>query len=459
MKFLTGIIGIIIVGMLCGCAWVDKNAPWLGGKSNDKNKPVPVTPAEHESVLRPDDGLVVKETPEPKPKPEPATKPTPKPKPRPKPKPVPKPKPKKVPDPFISKMASVAESRPAAVKVDTKDESSQEVVAASMVQVNGSFITIDDILQEVGPKLGRIPADISQPTLRRQVSGIISDQVRRRIIQLLVLEQADRRLTDQQKEHIDNIMGDTLRQMVAQEGGSRKKLEQKFIDESTTLNAVMVRHRKEATARLFLQTMFVPNISVTRKELWNFYNSHRADYVTPKKVQMQIISVPLSEFLPKDLPAGGKPTEMELQAARKRACDVIDKAIEALQAGTDMGQVAKRFSRGIKADKGGLWDLMPKGSFKAERIESIAFKLKDGQMAGPIKTTDGYYIVKAKRVQEGKSITFADAQEDIDRRLRDKQFEKLTDEYFQEILKDATIVQSPMFMEMAVDRAVKTAGM
>ncbi len=454
MKDKLALVGIILAGIITGCAWLDKNSPWLGVKTSGKKESAPVPP-KHKSVLRPEDGLFVTE-----PETKPATAPGPViwPAAETRPGPVIWPAAETRPGPVIRPLAEtrpqlVAETAPAAPTTAAATEpAGGKVVAASIVQVNDRFITIEDVLKSIAADLARLTVTVSETTYRRKVAGMIDEEVRRRVVQMLVLAEAGRRLTDQQKEHIDKEMEEILRKMIAQATGSRQKLEARFIHEGTTLKAAMDRQRDELTISLYLRARFMPTISVTGNMLWRYYNSHRADYTTPKKVQMQIIAAGVRAFLPDGTIS---PTEMELKAARTKAKQVIDKAVKQLVDGQPFGEVAKRLSRGIKAPKGGLWDLMPKGSFKAERVERIAFKLTEGQMAGPIEIAHGYYIVKAKKVQPGREISYEDAQEDIEKDLREQQFNKVTEEYYKKLLKAATIIQAKDFLRMATDKAVE----
>lgn len=445
MKDKLALVGIVMAGIIAGCAWTEKNAPWLGVKTPGKKESAPVAP-KYESVLRPQDGLMVGE---------PATKPaTPsrdaaatEPS-RPTTRKVPVIRPLPETRPIL-----VAETAPVAPTTTRATEpAAGEVVAASIVRVNDHFITIEDVLESIAVDLTRLPVTISETAYRRKVVAMIDEEVSRQIGRHLVLTEAERRLTEPQKEHIDKEIEENLRQMIAEAGGSRQKLQAEFIRKGITLEAAIINEREQRKIRLHLRTRFIPAILITNDMLWRYYTSHLADFTAPKKVQMQIVAAPVKAFLPDRT---STPTEMELRAARAKAKQLIGQAVKQLIDGQPFGEVAKRLSRGVKADDGGLWDLMAKGSFKAERIEQVAFKLKEGQMAGPIEIASGYYIVRAKKVQPGKKILYVDAQEDIEKALREQQYNKATDEYYKKLQETATIVQEKGFLRMATDRVVE----
>jgi hypothetical protein len=197
---------------------------------------------------------------------------------------------------------------------------------------------------------------------------------------------------------------------------------------------------------------FMPAISINRKMLWDHYRTHRAEYTFDKKVQMQIIAAPFKAFL-----AAGvtRPSKAELAAARQAARETIDKARAALTGGGDFGETARELSKGIKAAEGGLWPLMPAESFRETKVEQAAFRLEEGQASGVIETETGFYVVKAKKVKPGRVVSFEDAQEGIEGKLRDEQFRTLSGDYYRKLMEGATVVRADEFMRVVLDQAVE----
>jgi len=506
-------IVLLIAGSLCGCTWVKERWPW-------RKKEVPVTPpaetsgdsmpppaappheiapdsrrreapetapdrtppqepappaAETPPVrieqpvmlenLAPDTeriapvDTIVPPAPEPKP-PErrplvlpaaPATQPSaeatlPKPKPRP-PKPKPKAKPPKPPRP--DDLRPPQELPPAQTIVYGKEE----VVAAPLIRVDDRFITVDDVLSGARDKLAELPATMGLPLFRSKVVSILREEIQRQVIQSLVLAEAKQRLTEDQEKAIEAELQKTLRSMIAEVGGSRKKLEAILVRGGTDLETVLDDYRRRMTVEGFLRNRFYPAISVTRQMLWRYYLKNKSRFTTDKQVRMQIIAAPYDKFLPE---GGSSPSADERRAAEARAKEVIDQAVSAIKSGEEFGEVARRLSRGIKASQGGVWPMMPAGSFREAKVEQAAFAMKTGQVSEVIRTPRGYYIVKVKKVRAGQTVSFEKAQEQIEKDIRDEQFQKLHQEYVKGLLAGAQIVQPDEFLELAADRAVRT---
>ena len=328
----------------------------------------------------------------------------------------------------------------------------ERVVAASALQVNNRFITADDILRRLRPQLNKVPQTITPQGFGQRVLPWIAQEIREQINQALVLEEASKRLTDQQKKVIDAEVAQARNAMLAEAGGSITKLRQTLAKQGTTLEQVLTEHREGTAFRFYLRSRFLPVIVITRKMLWDYYRTRSEEFTTEKKVQMQIIAAPFNRFLPEKV---ARPSAMERQAARAKAKETIDQAVAALAKGEDFTQVAQRLSRGIKAKDGGVWPLMAADTFRETQVEQTAFRLKVGEMAGPIETKQGFYVVKVRRLQAGRVVPFEEAQETITQTLRNRMYLDLTEKYFRDLYGKALITRSEEFHQLVLKRAAE----
>jgi len=326
-----------------------------------------------------------------------------------------------------------------------------KVVAASVVQVNRQFITVDDILRPLGLRLDKLPKNIDEPTFRDQAARLIGQEITGQITRRLVIEEAEKRLVDNQKKAIDHEVKQARVDMLASTGGSVTKLRQQLKAEGLTLEQALDDYRRDATFKLYLRHRFIPAIPVTRKMLWDYYRQNHDRFSTGQKVRMQLVAAPFAKFL---VDPDANSSQTEIAAAKAKARQVIDAAKARLAAGDDFAAVAKRYSHGVKAASGGLWPLMEAGSFKETKVEKAAFQLPAGGVSEPIETAHGWYLVKAVHVIPGRVVPFEQAQEQIAETLRSRMYEELTDKYFQDLLKKSHIVRSPKFNDLALDLAV-----
>lgn len=337
-------------------------------------------------------------------------------------------------------------------EVDDPTTGPGELVAASMVQINDRFITVADVLRPLHGRLLTLERPPREEDFRRQAQGLIVSELRRQASETLVLIEAEQSMSDAHKELIDKEMDRTLREMIARSGGSKKALERQCRQRHTTLEDLLADQRKRLMTRSFLRQKIEPAIVINRRMLLEYYRTHRKEFTEKRKVQMQIIAMPVAAFLPdSDEP----PTEVDRQLARARARKEIERAAAEVEADVDFGRVARKYSRGIKRDEGGVWPVLTEGSFRETAVQRNALRVKRGEVCGIIETPSGYYIVKTLRIIRGKMISFEDAQKGIEEKLRDQQYTRQSDEYFKKLLAGATIAESPQFLIDAVDQAVR----
>jgi parvulin-like peptidyl-prolyl isomerase len=318
------------------------------------------------------------------------------------------------------------------------------VVAASALLVNNRFYSVQEILDASADRLKSLPRDNNLNDFRNRVANALNEELRQLVGRTLLLEEAKRRLTEEQLKLIEDQVQDHIKEVLAEIGGSRKKLEAEFIAKGTTLDAETERYRNQLQMQVYLRGKVGASVTVSRRMLWEYYQAHRDEFAKPKMVQMQIISAPTREFMTPGV------TEQARQAARK----AIIEAANALNAGEDFDAVARRFSRDARAAESGVWPLMKAGSFRERKVEQAAFELEQEQVQGVIVTETGYWIVKALKVEPAHTPTFEQAQGDIETKIREQQYERFSAEYFEKLWRTATIVESEGFMEQVVNAAI-----
>lgn len=328
-----------------------------------------------------------------------------------------------------------------------------QLIAGATLQVNNRYITVDQVLAALHSQLSRIPREITVQEFASHARQLIAGETGYQVRQLLVYTEAQKYLDEGIKARVNEELSAMLREMIAESGGSKESLRRKCLSEGMTLEEVIDAHRRGLTVSMYMQSKFYPAISVTRRMLWNYYRKHQSNYVTDRKLQMQIIAAPFAEFLPKGVT---QPTAAERQLARKSARVCITGALEELKSGKDFTDVTRMYSRGIRAAGGGVWPMMTKGSSAYTTVENVAFKLPYSRYSGIIEEPKvGFFIVKAMRVDPGKTISFEQAQDKITTDLKYDQFMKLRGEYMQKILEKATIGATEPFVKFAVDQAIQ----
>ncbi len=146
-------------------------------------------------------------------------------------------------------------------------------------------------------------------------------------------------------------------------------------------------------------------IVVSDDELKEYYATHKAEFNTPKTVEARHILLKI-----------GQDAEPEaVEKAKTKALDIQKMA----QGGKDFAELAKKYSEGPTKDRGGYL-----GAFKyedmVEPFSKKAFSMKAGEISDPVRTQFGWHIIKVEKVNEASTVSYANAQPKIQKKLTDE---------------------------------------
>jgi peptidyl-prolyl cis-trans isomerase SurA len=120
-------------------------------------------------------------------------------------------------------------------------------------------------------------------------------------------------------------------------------------------------------------------LTLTAKEEQAYYDAHKQEFVQPEQVRLSEILIPTPED------AG----DAQVAQAKAKADEVEAK----LKAGAKFEDLATQYSTGQTADKGGDLGAFTHGQL-AQVLEDQTFPLKPGESTAPIRTRQGFVVLK-----------------------------------------------------------------
>jgi peptidyl-prolyl cis-trans isomerase SurA len=166
-------------------------------------------------------------------------------------------------------------------------------------------------------------------------------------------------------------------------------------------------------------------ISFTPGEVQRYFEEHKQEYAQPESVRLSEILI--STGAQSDDPAA-------LAAAKAKADDIEAK----LHAGGEFNQLAKSFSEGPTAAEGGDLGQFRRGSL-AKVLEDQTFVLKSGQYTDPIRTKQGYVILKVVEHVTGGVPAFKDVEQDVEQSYYMSRMEPALRDYLTKMREEAAI--------------------
>lgn len=176
-------------------------------------------------------------------------------------------------------------------------------------------------------------------------------------------------------------------------------------DGKMTMEELREEVRQQLAIRLLLKKRY--GLEVSEEEIARYYDENADRYEQEEQVSARHILFKLDSEASPD----------EIEAARKRAEEVM---LLAKQPDEDFGELAKQYSEGPSAPKGG--DL---GYFPAKRMvepfSKAAFALQIGEVSEPVKTQFGWHLIKVEGKKPARTVPFEEVKDQIREQLEAKQ--------------------------------------
>jgi len=183
------------------------------------------------------------------------------------------------------------------------------------------------------------------------------------------------------------------------------------------------------------------HMNITPGEVERYFETHKQDYTQPESVRLSEILI--STGTPAPTPEGGTQDDpAKVEAAKAKAEDVEAK----LKAGADFGQLARTVSEGPTAASGGDLGQFRRGAL-AKVLEDATFSLESGQYSAPIRTKQGYVILKVEQHVHGGVPKYADVQQQVEQDYWDSKMMPAIREYLTKLREDAYVEIKPGYTD------------
>jgi peptidyl-prolyl cis-trans isomerase SurA len=158
------------------------------------------------------------------------------------------------------------------------------------------------------------------------------------------------------------------------------------------------------------------HISVPPDDVKKYYDEHMKEMEQPEAVRLSeilISPVPQPKVEPgKEAPPALEPTSEQLDAAEQTA----RKVAADIKGGAKFEDEAKKYSAGPTAGQGGDIGTFKRGTL-AKSLEDLTFGLKPGEVSDPVRTKQGFVILKVTEHQQAGVPPLKDVQDQIQQQI------------------------------------------
>jgi peptidyl-prolyl cis-trans isomerase SurA len=184
------------------------------------------------------------------------------------------------------------------------------------------------------------------------------------------------------------------------------------------------------------------HLNMTPGEVQRYFEAHKQDYVQPENVRLSEILI--STGTPAPSPDGGTQADDPAKVASAKA--KADEIEAKLKAGADFAALARSSSEGPTAAQGGDLGQFRRGAL-AKVFEDAAFNLKSGQVTDPIRTRQGWVILKVVQHVPGGVPQYSDVEQQVEQDYWDSKMMPAIREYLTRAREDAAVFVAPGYSD------------
>ncbi|MCG6982824.1 MAG: peptidylprolyl isomerase [Deltaproteobacteria bacterium] len=182
--------------------------------------------------------------------------------------------------------------------------------------------------------------------------------------------------------------------------------------------------QRDLALKKLIDDEIVPKVTVTDSEIRAFYDNNPETFKQPERVKASHILIKVDP----------KADSAQKAEAKKK----IDMVQAKLQRGEDFGALAKEYSEGPSAPKGGDLGYFSRGQM-VKPFEDAAFAMKPGEVSGMVETRFGYHLIKVTDKTPEGTIPYADVKEKLGEFLKQRKIQQEIQVYVKNLEEKAKI--------------------
>lgn len=211
---------------------------------------------------------------------------------------------------------------------------------------------------------------------------------------------------------------------------SREAFEDELKKERLSISEFRNRLRERLRSQMTFSRMiknkekeFQPSLRVSDEEAQAFYEGHKASFSVGAQVNLRHIL-----YSPADA-AKAQDAVALVQASRKPKEDFI--------------ALARRESKDeITADKGGRLGWIEKGGLRWSEVEDKAFRLKPGQVGGPVQSSEGLHVIFVDEAKAGEQKGFEEVKAQVRNIVYQEKMHKRVEAWVEDLKREFFVERS-----------------
>lgn len=274
--------------------------------------------------------------------------------------------------------------------------------------VGQDVITLSEIQMQMARKMDELNQRYEGEKLDVAKEKLLKATINSLIDKYLELQEAKAEGVEVSKKEVDSAIDDIMKKNHMDKAAFEAALEQEGYDTADYKKTL----RDQLTIMRLVARDVKSKITVKDADIVKYYNEHKSKFVHPASVEVAHIMFPAKDG--------------DMDAAKKAA----EAARAEIIKGTSFEDMAAKCSGDKDAAKTCVLGTFGKGEL-APDVEAAAFGMKAGEVSRPIKSDNGYQLIKVMKKTDAGAESLEDARPEIVDKLSSKAGDKLYSKWIQ----------------------------
>ncbi len=254
----------------------------------------------------------------------------------------------------------------------------RKVLDEVVARINNQIITLSEYRQANAALRQELAQRSSGPELEEKFAEESKDSLRNLIDMALLVQYGT--------ERGYSVEADVLRQIdrIRQENGfqTMEELERAMLAQGVNIEDIKQQYRDQMMYQMVIQRDVSRSVFLTDEEVEAYYEEHKEELSQPESVRLREILISTAN------------------RTEEQAADRTREVLVRIRKGDDFGELAREYSDATTAQEGGeLWTFDPK--MLSEQVQELVANLREGGVADPQLTPEGYMILQLAERTEG----------------------------------------------------------
>jgi peptidyl-prolyl cis-trans isomerase SurA len=294
-----------------------------------------------------------------------------------------------------------------------------EIVNGIAAIVNGEVVTYSQVRDLSGPREKLLRSQLKGDELITKIKEARQAALKDLIDRQLIIQSFKKENFQIPDHYVEGKMHEIIREDF---GGDRNT----FVKTLQAQNFTLGEFKKMESERIIVQAMrsqkIKTNKTISPIKIEEYYNTHREEFTAKEEIKLRLIMIPSHAN--------------ESGAAAQKA--MVDEIVGKLANGAEFDRMAQIYSEDSSRELGGDWGWIERKTL-AEPLEKIAFKLPVGKVSKIVEFSGNYYILKVEDKRGGATRSLAEAHDDIEKKLIQKQAQDLQERWLASLRSKAFI--------------------